>query len=255
MLGGVISALLLWGIYLQIQKQLGKIGSDAIWNTGPVYLLWFCILLMPLNIALEGFKWRLLAGSAQQLGYRKALESVLAGIALSIVTPNRIGEYPGRILYLKKKNTFRLISVSILGIFAQMLALFLFGFIGLLYFNTHFPGTLQMVVLIFCTISTVALAILFWSFELWMPIIEKIKWLRRFNIYGQLLKRFTGKEQLTILMISMLRLSIYTAQYLILLSWMNIQLPLLEGFFMSGLFFWIIAVILALIGLSTLKLR
>ena len=41
----------------------------------------------------------------------------------------------------------------------------------------------------------------------------------------------------------MLRLSIYTAQYLILLSWMNIQLPLLEGFFMSGLFFWIIAVI------------
>lgn len=242
-IGGCISVLLLWGIYLQIQKQLNKVDWDAIWVTGPVYLLIICIMLMPLNLALEAKKWHLLAGSAQPLSYRQALHSYFAGIAFSLVTPNRIGEYPGRLLYLKRKNTVRLVGVSLLGALAQMLTLFIYGLAGLIYYNIVFPDTFSAIVLIACAIVLIVVFIIYWRFETWMPIIERIKWLRKYNVYGRLLQRFTAKKQLTILSISLLRYGIYTAQYLFLLWWMNVDVPVFGGFMMSSLFFWVIAVI------------
>ncbi len=243
LLGGIISILLLWGIYLQVQKQLAKVDTEVLWQTGPGYLLGISLLLMPVNLGLEAWKWYLLAGSAQKLSYRQALGSYLAGIAFSIVTPNRIGEYPGRLLYLKRKNTFRLISVSLLGIVAQMLTLFIYGLLGLIYFNLFFPNTVSIILLIACAICTIIIFIVYWRFETWSPLIERIKWLRKYHVYGKLLKRFTSKEQLTILIISIVRYSIYTAQYLILLQWMNVHMPLVQGFFMSALFFWVITII------------
>jgi Lysylphosphatidylglycerol synthase TM region len=245
-LGAVVSAVLLWGIYIQVQKQLAKveeINAGSIWATGPVYLICLVILLMPVNIALEAKKWQLLAGTAQRMSFGKALSSMLAGLAFSLITPNRIGEYPGRILYLRPRNTFRLISVSILGAIAQSYALFIFGCISLIYYNIAFPGTIGLVALIVCLLATIGLGMLYMRFERWSRIAEKIKWLRKFNMYGQLLRRFTNKEQLTILAISMLRFTVYTAQYLIFLRWMNVILPPVEGFLMSALFFWVMAII------------
>lgn len=243
LLGGTISLLLLWGIYIQVQKQLEKVDTDAVWLTGPDVFLWLCMILMPVNVLLEAKKWQLLAGSAQPLNYRGALGSYLSGIAFSMVTPNRIGEYPGRLLYLRRKNTLRLISVSVLGALAQMFTLFIYGTAGLIFFNINFYHPLALTILIACAVFTIVLGIAYWKFEAWSPIIERIKWLRKFNIYKKLLKRFTAREQLTILLISILRYAIFTAQYLFLLYWMNVTMPFFEGFMMCALFFWVITII------------
>ncbi len=243
LLGGSISLLLLWGIYLQVLRQLNKVDWDAIWQTGHEYFLWLCIILMPINLLLEAKKWQILAGSAQPLSYRGAMASYLGGIAFSLVTPNRLGEYPGRLLYLKRKNTLRLVSVSVLGALTQMLTLFVFGTIGLVYFNLNFYHPFALVLLVIAAMITIILGIAFWRFETWLPFIEKIKWLRRFRVYKSLLKRFSQKQQLTILTISLLRYSIYTAQYLFLLYYMNVDMPAFDGYWMSALFFWVITVI------------
>lgn len=241
-MGAVISALLIWGLYVQVRSHVAHLDWGTLSQTGQQYLLWLCIALMPVNLVLEAWKWKLLAGSAQPLSFGEAFSSLLGGIAFSMITPNRIGEYPGRILYLKRKNTFRLISVSILGAVAQMLTLFIYGLAGIIYYNMTFPGLLPLIILILAIVVTVGIGVLYWSFERWAPLFEKIKWLRKFHVYGQLLKRFTNKEQWIILLISMLRYSIYTAQYLILLKWMNVNLPVFQGFLMCALFFWVIAV-------------
>ncbi len=243
LLGGTISVLLLWGIYVQVLKQLEKVEIETLLQTGPDIYLWLCLLLMPVNLLLEAKKWQILVGSAQPLTYRRAMASYLAGIAFSLVTPNRLGEYPGRMIYLKRKNTVRLISVSILGALAQMLTLFIFGTLGLVYFNVKFYHPFAAFLLIASSIITVILGIAFWRFETWMPVIEKIKWLRRFQIYKKLLKRFSQREQLAILCISLIRYSIYTAQYLFLLYWMNVTMPFMDGYLMSALFFWVITII------------
>ncbi len=242
-IGAIISVVLLYTIWVQVHKQVAQVGVEAVWQTGPTYFLVLCVVLMPINILLEAKKWHLLAGSAQSLSYGSALAGVLAGLSFSIITPNRIGEYPGRIMYLKRKNTFRLISVSILGAVAQMFTLFLYGLLGLVYYNIAFPGTIEKVTLLVCFVVTAGIGLVYLQFENWLPLLQKIKWFRKFKIFGQLLRRFTTRQQLTILGISILRFGVFTAQYLFLSRWMHVDIPLTEGFCMSALFFWVIAII------------
>ncbi len=247
LIGGTISALMLWGIYTQVVKQISKVDSDPLQLllSGNNIFLFCCLVLMPINLALEAKKWHILAGATQKLSYRAAFTSYIAGIAFATVTPNRLGEYPGRMLYLKRKNTVRLISVSILGATAQMLTLFIYGFIGLLYYNLFIDDIIGKILLIPCLIVAVILFIAYWKFETWIPVIERfnISWLKRLNRYGKLLTRFSFKEQLTVLGISMLRYSIYTAQLLFMIYWMNIDISVVDGMFTSALFFWVVSVV------------
>jgi hypothetical protein len=254
LIGVCLSALLLWGIYVQVKKQLATVDKNTWWQTGPDIYLIICIALMLVNVALEARKWQILAGSAEPLTYKRSLASYLAGIAISIVTPNRLGEYPGRILYLKRQKAFRLISVSILGSFAQLLTIFIYGTAALIYYNIMHPGVAGKLILCGSIVMMVILGWCYWRFESWLPLLNRIKWLQKYKIYGQLLMRFSVKEQLTILFISMLRFAVFTVQYLALLWWMNVMVPPVDGFFLSALFFWTIAVVPS-IALTELGIR
>ena len=216
--------------------------------------LWVCIALMLVNTTLESYKWFILTNSVEPVKYSRAFSSYLAGIAFSIITPNRVGEYPGRILYLGRSNTFRYINVSVLGVTSQLWGVYILGLAGLIYYNIAFPAAIAQVALGFCLLANIFIAIIYWRFETWLPALEKIRWLRRFATYGRLLNRVTTGRQIVILGISMLRVAIFTAQYLFLLKWMNVNVPLAEGFCMSGLFFWVMAVIPS-IALTELGVR
>lgn len=194
-------------------------------------------------MALETRKWQILTSSAQPVSFMAALRSYLAGLAFSVITPNRIGEYPGRLLYMRRKNTIRLISVSVLGALSQLIAIFVFSSIGFIYYNIAFPQTWELVLLACGIITTVLLLLTYFRFETWLPLLRKYKWARRYNIYGQLLKRFSYKEQLTILFLSLIRFGVFTAQYLFFLRWMNVVIPLGEGYLMSAIFFGVMAII------------
>ncbi len=186
--------------------------------------------------------------------YSRAFASYLAGVALSIITPNRIGEYPGRILYLGRTNTFRYINVSVLGVMSQLSGVYILGLLGLVYYNIAFPTPYTVWGLVFCILANILLAVIYWRFESWVPLAERFRWLRRFSVYGRLLTRVTTRRQLLVLGISLLRCLIFTAQYLFLFRWMNVNVPLAEGFCMAALFFWVMAVIPS-IALTELGIR
>jgi hypothetical protein len=252
--GGAISLFLLWCIYLQVKKQLAGIDSTAWQQTGPGIYLLMCIALMFINTSLEGHRWHRLARSVEPMSYSRAFSSYLAGVAFAVITPNRIGEYPGRILYLGRQHTFRYINVSILGVLAQLWGIYLFGLGALIYYNIAFPAPLAKVALCLCMAANVLAAIFYFRFESWLPLLEKVKWLRKFAIYGKLVHRIDKSEQIRILTISLVRFAIFTAQYLILLKWMNVNISPVAGFGMAALFFWVIAVIPS-IALTELGVR
>jgi len=241
--GGAISLFLLWSIYLQVTKQVNIIGNDAWKQTGPCSYLWLCIALMFVNTSLEGFKWHFLLNAAAPISYRTAFSSYLAGVAFSIITPNRVGEYPARILYLGKGNTFRYINISVSGIMSQLSAVYIFGLMGLIYYNIAFPAMIPKIALGLCIVANFFIALIYWRFESWLPAFEKIKWLKKFAVYGKLLNKATFSRKIIVSGISIFRFAIFTAQYLFLLKWMNINIPLAEGFCMAALFFWVMAVI------------
>jgi hypothetical protein len=228
---------------MQVTRQLAGVDAGAWKHTGPVFYVCLSVLLMFFNTSLEAYKWFLLTGYVDRLTYTSAFSSYLAGIAFSIVTPNRIGEYPGRILFLGRSNTLKYVNVSILGVMAQLSTVYIFGLSGLIYYNIAFPGLEAKVALACCMVVNLVVAIIYWRFESWLPRLERIKLFKKFAIYGKLLNKISFRRQMLILGISILRFVIFTAQYLFLLRWMNVNVPIAEGFIMAALFFWIMAVI------------
>jgi hypothetical protein len=235
-------------------KQVHGIDAEVWRHTGSNAYLWACVALMLVNTSLESYKWYILSNAVEPIKYRKALSSYLAGVAFSIITPNRVGEYPGRVLYLGRRGAARYVRVSVPGIMSQLWSVYLFGFAGLVYYNLAFPDTLAKSGLAFCIIVNIFFAVIYWRLEAWLPAMERITWLRRFFTYGKLLNKVSARMQFLILSISLCRFAIFTAQYLFLLTWMNVNMPLLEGFCMCTLFFWIMAVIPS-IALTELGVR
>lgn len=238
-----IAALLIWSLSHQLQGQLkGNSWQSILHIPRPIYLM-LAILLLPVNIAVETRKWQLLASSAQKISYWKALKSVLGGITFSIITPNRIGEYPGRLVFLNLKSTPRLLAVSILGAVSQFLTVLLYGFAGMCFYLLANPMSWGWAALVIDAVLVLLVWLFYWRFEQWAPKIEGIKWLRKFGRFGHLLRRFSKREQRMVLLFALGRFAIFTSQYYLVLSAVGVHLPFLNGFFLCALFFWVIAVV------------
>lgn len=241
--GIVVTLLLLWHLYRQIQAQLHSGVTFNLWPQDTALFFCAALALLPVNICFEAAKWQRLVATAVPLSFAQALRSVLSGIAASIVTPNRIGEYPARIMLLKEPNSTRLVSVSVLGACAQLLALMIAGVLGLCYYCWLHPEPVFFIVFTVTVLFSAALMVLYFAFERWAPKIENIRWLRKLHLWGRLLYRFSGREQAVILLLSLLRFLTYTTQFWLMLRWQGIELPLAEGLLLCALFFWAMAVI------------
>ena len=64
---------------------------------------WVVLLgLMACNFFIESIKWRQLVEQNNTINWSKSVQSVFVGQAFAFFTPNRIGDYIGRILFLDK---------------------------------------------------------------------------------------------------------------------------------------------------------
>ena len=55
---------------------------------------------MLVNWSLEAYKWGALVDRFQSLSFSKKLISVLMGLSIGFLTPNRIGDYAGRLRFI-----------------------------------------------------------------------------------------------------------------------------------------------------------
>lgn len=250
----VFTLLLLWMLYVQLSGQYERAGAVFQWHTGALGYVAWAVLLLPLSFLAESIKWQMLVKTAMPLSLLQSLRSVLGGVALSMITPNRLGEYPGRILFLKQKGGTRLASISVLGATAQLLAVLLFGVVGLVWYGMAHP--LLWVLLLLAVTSLVAGAVLLFyaRFELWAPRLERFSWLVKIQQYAAALRETTGKERLNVLLISLLRYAVFSFQLLLLLRWQAVEVPWAEGYFLCLLFFYALAVV-PTIALAELGVR
>ncbi|MGH1334612.1 MAG: hypothetical protein ACRBFS_00685 [Aureispira sp.] len=90
------------------------------------------MLLMPINWLIETQKWVVLLQPIQQLRVFQALKVVLMGLTGSLFTPNRIGEYGGRLLLLDPKKRYQAVYATLLGACSQWIVLILLGWWALM---------------------------------------------------------------------------------------------------------------------------
>lgn len=184
----------------------------------PVMLV--VLLLMPINWGIEALKWQYLLRSITQISYLTSCKAVLAGVAFALFTPNRMGEYLGRIWVLEANYRVRGVLVTLVNSLAQIITTLCIGLLALTFWTN--PTQVMLSSLTFSLISIVVLAMVGFYFTfpywverigVWQPTLTRKKWFRILRV----LQRIPARQLAWVLLYSILRYVIYSGQYVILL--------------------------------------
>lgn len=100
---------------------------------GTLSWLLVTLLFMPLNWLLETVKWRSILRLFWSASWLDAGRAVLAGISVSLVTPNRVGEYGGRVLLAPREKAGVVVWSSLVASFCQWLVFIACGWPALVW--------------------------------------------------------------------------------------------------------------------------
>ncbi|TXB63089.1 hypothetical protein FRY97_10535 [Phaeodactylibacter luteus] len=234
----LLKALFAVGLGLILWYQLKQKGDALPWfetllsscSAGRWPWLMLAVVLMPVNWGLEVAKWRWFLRPFYAVGLWQAWKGVLAGISLSLFTPNRVGDYGGRLLAVPAPYNWAALFATAMGNLAQLMALFGGGLVGGLFFlgGTGKLGAAFLESLwLGGGLLLLALSIVYFSLPRWLPLIAALKW----RAVQRLWHHLKAAEQLSAgqmgigLALSVARYLAYVVQYYALLQFIGVALP------------------------------
>ncbi|MDX2048378.1 MAG: lysylphosphatidylglycerol synthase domain-containing protein, partial [Chitinophagaceae bacterium] len=253
-LGPALFIWLSYSIYRQIRNQpdldvhLQQI-KEAIYGRN-AWQLWMVVMLMLVNWGIEARKWQVLLKGIQKISFLRSFKAILAGVSFALNTPNRIGEYGGRILYVEDGKRFKAVSLTIAGSFSQIIITLLMGTIGLVFLQDELSGSLGIessaIWIKFLTgiVATVTLVCLLIYFRLnWLiKGVERLPGLSRFVEHISVLEDLNVTILLRVLSLSFTRFMVFVIQYNLLLQAMQVDVTWWQGFWAVSVLFLLLAI-------------
>ncbi len=239
-----ILVILLWVIYQHVfqEENLEDIlnGFSAAWKNGNRSFLFLALILMPVSWSLEAQKWRVLVKPVERVPFIIALKAIFAGVSLSLFTPNRVGEFAGRVLFLRPENKLRSIGLTLLGSLGQYAVTFgisIWGFY--LFLNRYYETSVSTAYVVLAALLIPSLLLSFYFKSDWIQdlLLKKLKF-RRLEKYINPLDLLSVKELGIALLYSALRYVVFTTQYILLIKVFGIEITWEIGFILvSSIFF------------------
>jgi uncharacterized membrane protein YbhN (UPF0104 family) len=215
------------------------------------FLGWISVLMI-VNWGIESLKWQFLISKIEKISFLKSFEAVLSGISVSVFTPNRVGEWFGRVFILEKSNPWKGVFITMIGSFSQLLITIIVGaFCLLFYIPTYFKGVeiysdylyYGIVLLVIIIISTLVLIFLnVTALPAFMSHMIKKRFIH-FNEYFSVISKFTTFDLSTVLLLSFLRYCVFTLQFYLFLMTYSVEIPLVHGLMIIAVVFLIMTAI------------
>ena len=252
-LGPVLLVVLCFSLYRQLIRQTDlELRWQQIKTSWLSWKFVVVIFLMLVNWGIEARKWQLLVGHVQQFTFIKALKSVLSGCSITMLTPNRIGEYGGRVLFLDEQHRIKGISLTIVGSISQLLITMIMGCLGLFFlrfFSHNNSNALNVLphfwgdVLIYFSVTCTLLLFLFYIRLGWLVrLMEKVPAFSKVVRHITVLDEFAAKQLVQILSLSLLRYAVFVLQYVLLLQVMQVGIEVWLSFWLITVFYLVLAV-------------
>lgn len=268
-LGPILFIWLSISIYQQIQHQPDLGASFKNIKTAlqgsQRWMFWAVVAMMIVNWGIEARKWQLLLRPLERMSLGKSFKAILAGLALALNTPNRIGEYGGRILYVQEGHRIQAVSLTIAGSFSQLIVTLVCGCFGLI-FLLNIPETatdlikmqsyffwIKIILYIVVGITLMSLLLYFrlgWLFRL----VEKIPFLSKTVKHLLVMNELNNNILFRVLALSFLRYIVFAVQYILMLKLMQVDIGWWQAFWLISVLFLIMAII-PTIALADLGIR
>ncbi|MBC5994391.1 lysylphosphatidylglycerol synthase domain-containing protein [Pontibacter cellulosilyticus] len=193
-------------------------------------------ILIPFNWGFEAKKWQLLGNKLEPMSFARAYRAVMVGLTLGFITPNRLGDYAGRVLELKSQQRLEAIGAIFIGRYCQLVATVLVGSLGLLYFILRFywgqfPGV-ALSILFLLLVLCIAMLVLLYHAKAMVAVVAAIKPLRTLVHYVAIMGEYTSAEISRLLLLSLGRYFVFLIQFILLLILFGVRLNPVE--YVSG---------------------
>jgi uncharacterized membrane protein YbhN (UPF0104 family) len=221
--------------------------SSEIWD------LVIVIFLMVINWSIEAFKWKISIQNIQPVGFFKAFRAILSGVSFSVSTPNRMGEYLGRVLYMEEGNRLRAVSLTIVSSMSQLIITLLGGLIGLFCIRKKietgemmkgFDSSLWLQVLQYgVLIVLLILTLLYFRLSLFTALVDKLRNGARYAWLVNSLKDVRATLLLKLLSLSTIRYIVFVIQYFLLFRLFGVDIGWWQSFWAVSVIFLVLAII------------
>ena len=126
--------------------------------------LLFLLIFSFINWMLEITKWKNLATHVKNISFPSAIKQSLASLTVSLITPNRIGEYGAKAIYFNKEIRIKILGLNLLGNLYQLITTSIFGVFGISYLLLTFNIELPLKPILFLFGICVVLFLIVWIF-------------------------------------------------------------------------------------------
>jgi len=216
----------------------------AILAKGNLVFLSITILFIILNYGLEAKKWQLLLSPLQKVNWINSYKSILAGITISIFTPNRTGEVIGKVVYLDLHEKMKAALLNFSGSMAQMICTSLAGLWGtIIYLNFYAFKDVNLpaiqVIYGIAILCTVLAFVIYFNQQKFFQWISTKKWAQKIHISFTNQQQFKSSLQVKVLLLSVLRYLVFSTQLVLLLNFCGIEAGAFQLFLLCTVFFMV----------------
>lgn len=206
--------------WLQVRQSLGSVY---------VFLLVGAALLIGCNWGLEARKWQVSMAGITPVSFAKAFRAVLSGISFAVTTPNRMGEYVGRMLYLPEGHRLESIAITVVGSISQLLVTLWAGWIGLLLLQPYLTEGALLSVLVFRAaawgigVGGLLLTVFYFETGLIGRWLDKLLRRTRYRFLIAALRGCSRRMLLHLLLLSVGRYGVFIVQYLLVFRFFGVE--------------------------------
>jgi len=149
--------------------------------------------------------------------------ATIAGTSVGLVTPNRTGEFLGRVLFLKPENRVKGSFATALGSIAQFVVTLLMGALALVVLRIldhPFPwpnGWVTWFILTLTLLVSFGTLVLYLHPSLLRQLLLLVPFLKRLERASSVLNGYAWPELLIVFFLSLMRYVVFTGQYVMLL--------------------------------------
>lgn len=200
------------------------------------------ILMMFLNWLVEALKWRYMISKIENISIMTAYRAIFTGITVSTFTPNRIGEYGGRVFCLEQGDRIKAVFITVLCSMSQLLVTILYGSISLFILFDEI-----LIDKTFLSVSLLILLNLFLLFSYFnishiVNFLGKFKLIKSFKKYLEVLVMYNYKDLIIAFIYSNTRYFIFSLQFIILLHVFGINISFMDAILSVMLIFFFITI-------------
>ncbi|MBN1252923.1 MAG: flippase-like domain-containing protein [Bacteroidales bacterium] len=220
---------------LEYSNLWNKFSTEFDINTAKYNILLSAFLLMPLNWLLESTKWKILLTDIEKISIIKSLKSIFVGLSFAIITPNRIGEFVGRPVLLKKENRISASLATFVGSLSQTIITLSLGILALILFfrssSAIFISKNQYIIfIIFSILLLILISLIFFKPKIWKYLTSKINLLKKWAYKFDFASNYKSTVLIKVLSLSLLRYFVFFSQFFLLLKFFGVEISITEAF-------------------------